>query len=354
MSTTSGRMPFIKLAGGVLVVIVVYGLWRLVFAASAVQSTNDAFVSADFTLIAPKVAGFIDEVLVQDNQPVKAGQVLARIDPQDFKTNVQAAQASVATAQAQLANAQAMLERQRSVIAQAQATVDADLAQVEFTEHELTRYQHLAGQGAGTLQNSQQAKNRSQIARAELVQHKAALEAARQQTRVLAAQTNAAQASVQYAQALQARAELDLSYTQLVAPFDGVVGRRSVRQGAYVKPGDPVLAVVPLAKAFVVANFLEHQLTHMRAGQRVSIKVDTFPGETLQGTVDSIAPATGVTFASIAPDNATGNFTKIVQRIPVKITLDQGQPLARQLRLGMSVDASIDTESANGKQVSTR
>ena len=354
MSTTSGRMPFIKLAGGVLVVIVVYGLWRLVFAASAVQSTNDAFVSADFTLIAPKVAGFIDEVLVQDNQPVKAGQVLARIDPQDFKTNVQAAQASVATAQAQLANAQAMLERQRSVIAQAQATVDADLAQVEFAEHELTRYQHLAGQGAGTLQNSQQAKNRSQIARAELVQHKAALEAARQQTRVLAAQTNAAQASVQHAQALQARAELDLSYTQLVAPFDGVVGRRSVRQGAYVKPGDPVLAVVPLAKAFVVANFLEHQLTHMHAGQRVSIKVDTFPGETLQGTVDSIAPATGVTFASIAPDNATGNFTKVVQRIPVKITLDQGQPLARQLRLGMSVDAAIDTESANGEQVSTR
>ena len=354
MSTTSGRKPFIKLGAGVLAVVVVYALWRLVFATSAVQSTNDAFVSADFTLIAPQVAGFIDEVLVQDNQPVKAGQVVARIDPQDFKTNVQAAEASVATAQAQLANAQAMLERQRSVIAQAQATVDADLAQVEFAEHELTRYQHLAGQGAGTLQNSQQAKNRSQIARAELVQHKAALEAARQQTRVLAAQTNAAQASVQHAQALQARAELDLSYTQLVAPFDGVVGRRSVRQGAYVKPGDPVLAVVPLAKAFVVANFLEHQLTHMRAGQRVSIKVDTFPGETLQGTVDSIAPATGVTFASIAPDNATGNFTKVVQRIPVKITLDQGQPLARQLRLGMSVDASIDTESANGEQVSTR
>lgn len=354
MSTTSGRKPLIKLGAGVLAMVVVYALWRLVFATSAVQSTNDAFVSADFTLIAPKVAGFIDEVLVQDNQPVKAGQVVARIDPQDFKTNVQAAEASVATAQAQLANAQAMLERQRSVIAQAQATVDADLAQVEFAEHELTRYQHLAGQGAGTLQNSQQAKNRSQIARAELVQHKAALEAARQQTRVLAAQTNAAQASVQHAQALQARAELDLSYTQLVAPFDGVVGRRSVRQGAYVKPGDPVLAVVPLAKAFVVANFLEHQLTHMRAGQRVSIKVDTFPGETLQGTVDSIAPATGVTFASIAPDNATGNFTKVVQRIPVKITLDQGQPLARQLRLGMSVDASIDTESANGEQVSTR
>ena len=248
----------------------------------------------------------------------------------------------------------AMLERQRSLIEQAKATVDADLAQVEFAEHELQRYQHLAGQGAGTLQNSQQAKNRSLTARAELAQHKAALEAARQQTRVLAARATAAQASVQYAEALLARADLDLSHTQLLAPFDGVVGRRSVRLGAYVKPGDTVLAVVPLADAYVVANFLEHQLTNMQAGQRVTIKVDSFPGQTLQGTVDSIAPATGVTFSAIAPDNATGNFTKVAQRIAVKVTLDHGQLLASQLRLGMSVDASIDTAMAHDQQVSTR
>jgi len=232
--------------------------------------------------------------------------------------------------------------------------VDADVAQVEFASHELQRYEHLAGQGAGTLQNSQQAKNRSLTARAELAQHKAALEAARQQTRVLAAQATAAQASVEYAEALLARAGLDLSHTQLLAPFDGVVGRRSVRLGAYVKPGDTVMAVVPLADAYVVANFLEHQLTHMQAGQRVTIKVDSFPGQTLQGTVDSIAPATGVTFAAIAPDNATGNFTKVAQRIAVKVTLDHGQLLASQLRLGMSVDASIDTGMAHAQQVSTR
>jgi membrane fusion protein (multidrug efflux system) len=127
-----------------------------------------------------------------------------------------------------------------------------------------------------------------------------------------------------------------------------------VRLGAYVKPGDTVLAVVPLADAFVVANFLEHQLTHMQAGQRVTIKVDSFPGQTLQGTVDSIAPATGVTFSAIAPDNATGNFTKVAQRIAVKVTLDQGQLLASQLRLGMSVDASIDTATAHDQQVSAR
>ena len=171
---------------------------------------------------------------------------------------------------------------------------------------------------------------------------------------MLAAESAAAQASVQHAQALQARAELDLSYTQLVAPFDGVVGRRSLRQGAYVKPGDTLLAVVPLAKAYVVANFLEHQLTHMSPGQRVTVTVDTFPGESLHGTIDSIAPATGVTFSAIAPDNATGNFTKVVQRIPVKITLDANQPLTRQLRLGMSVDASVDTTDASGQQVSAR
>ena len=354
MSTTSGRKPLVIAGAGLLAVAVVYGLWHVVFSAGPVQSTNDAFISADYTLIAPKVAGFIDEVLVQDNQSVKAGQLLARIDPKDYQADVQAAKAGVATAQAQQANALAMLERQRSLIEQAKATVDADYAQVEFAEHELQRYQHLAGQGAGTLQNSQQAKNRSQTARAALAQHKAALEAARQQTQVLAAQSNAAQASVQHAQALLARAELDLSHTQLLAPFDGVVGRRSVRLGAYVKPGDPVLAVVPLAQAYVVANFLEHQLTHMAPGQRVSIEVDTFPGEILHGTLDSIAPATGVTFSAIAPDNATGNFTKVVQRIPVKITLDQGQVLAHQLRLGMSVYTSVDTTPTSEQQVSTR
>ena len=354
MTTTIGRKPWVLGTAGLVAIVVLYGLWRLIFGASTVQSTNDAFVSADYTLIAPKVAGFIDEVLVQDNQPVKAGQLLARIDPQDYQTNLQATRANVATAQAQLANALAMLERQRSLIEQASATVDADLAQVEFARHELQRYEHLAGQGAGTLQNSQQAKNRSQIARAELAQHRAALEAARQQTRVLVAQTTAARASVQHAEALQARAELDLSHTRLVAPFDGVVGRRSVRLGAYVKPGDTVLAVVPLAQAYVVANFLEHQLTHVSPGQRVTIKVDSFPGETLQGVVDSIAPATGVTFSAIAPDNATGNFTKVAQRIAVKVTLDQGQLSAGRLRLGMSVDASIDTTATPNEQVSVR
>ena len=170
---------------------------------------------------------------------------------------------------------------------------------------------------------------------------------------MLQAQHNAALAEVMRAQAMQQRANLDLSYTTLVAPFDGIVGRRSVRVGAYVKPGDNLMAVVPVARAYIVANFQESQLTHVVPGQAASIAVDTFPGSTLKGHVQSIAPATGVTFAAVAPDNATGNFTKVVQRIPVKIVLDDQQPLTRQLRVGMSVDASIDTRSRTN-EVSAR
>ncbi|KPA90051.1 HlyD family secretion protein, partial [Pseudomonas asplenii] len=155
-------------------------------------------------------------------------------------------------------------------------------------------------------------------------------------------------------EARQARAELDLAHTVLVAPFDGVVGRRSVRQGAYVKPGDVLLAVVPVNAAYVVGNFLENQITHVSPGQSVSITVDTFADTPLTGQVESIAPATGVTFAAIAPENASGNFTKVVQRIPVKIVLDRGQPLLERLRPGMSVEARIDTASTAVREVSLR
>lgn len=161
----------------------------------------------------------------------------------------------------------------------------------------------------------------------------------------MTASVQSAQATVQRAEAAQARAELDLSHTQLRAPIDGVVGRRAVRVGAYLTPGTPVLAVVPLQQAFVVANFQETQMTRMRAGQRVDVQVDGFPGQPLHGRVDSIAPATGVTFAAVAPENATGNFTKVVQRIPVKIVLDRDQPMAGKLRAGMSVEARVDLDS---------
>ncbi|WP_311970854.1 HlyD family secretion protein [Pseudomonas baltica] len=330
-----------------LAVVLAGAVWRFVFGQSAVQSTNDAFVTADFTLVAPKVSGFIGEVLVEDNQQVKAGQVLARIDAKDYEADLAAANAAIATAHANAQNADAARVRQQALIEQAKAVVDGDVSLVEFAQHELLRYQNLAGQGAGTLQNFQQARSRLQTAEALKAEHRAAVNAATRQLDVLEAQHSAALAEVLHAEAMQKRASLSLSYTTLVAPFDGTVGRRSVRVGAYVKPGDNLMAVVPIAQAYIVANFQESQLTDVLPGQTASVAVDTFPGHVFKGHVQSIAPATGVTFAAVAPDNATGNFTKVVQRIPVKIVLDDQQPMTARLRVGMSVEAQIDTHTTN-------
>ena len=342
--TISSKQKLTGATAAVLAVgVLVYLLAPEVFGKKPQQSTNDAFVSADFTLVAPRVAGFIKEVLVEDNQRVQAGQLLALIDDRDFRAAAQAADADTLVARAQLQNARATLERQASVIAQAQATVVAAKAEQAFAEHELNRYNHLAGVGAGTVQNAQQARTRIDQAGARLANATAVLAAERKQVEILTAQRDAAEGGLKRAQAALEVASFQLSYTRIVAPVDGMVGERAVRVGAYVTPGSKILAVVPLAQAYVLGNFQETQLTDVQPGQDVVVRVDSLGGEALTGRVQSIAPATGVTFAAVKPDNATGNFTKVVQRIPVKIILDPGQPLAQRLRVGMSVEASIDT-----------
>lgn len=328
----------------------------LMLGGASEQSTNDAYVSADYTVVAPKVAGFIKQVLVDDNQQVKAGQVLALIDDRDYQAALAAAQAQLLVSTAQQHNARATLERQASLIAQAQAAVNGDQAELAFANHELTRHSRLAEQGAGTVQNAQQARSRVDQASARLNNSHAALAAARKQVDILSAQVDSAEGGLKHAQASLERAQLDLSYTRIVAPIDGMVGERALRVGAYVNPGAKLLSVVPLAHAYVLGNFQETQLTHVQPGQPVQIRVDTFADEYLKGHVESIAPATGVTFAAVKPDNATGNFTKVVQRIPVKIVFDADQPLLQRLRVGMSVVATIDTRAklAEGNEVSTR
>ncbi|MCF4998896.1 HlyD family efflux transporter periplasmic adaptor subunit [Pseudomonas syringae] len=330
---------FAALAVGVLLHLAAPGL----FGNHTEQSTNDAYVSADYTLVVPRVAGFIKQVLVEDNQQVKSGQLLALIDDRDLRAAAEAADAQTLVARAQLQNANATLERQSSVIAQAQASVVSARAEMAFAQQELNRYNHLAGVGAGTVQNAQQARTRIDQASAKLDTASAVLAAERKQVEVLTAQRNAAEGGLKRAQAALEIASFELSYTRIVAPQDGMVGERAVRVGAYVTPGSKLLAVVPLHQAYVVANFQETQLTDVRPGQVVQVHVDSLGGDVLSGRVESIAPATGVTFASVKPDNATGNFTKVVQRIPVKIMLEPGQPLAERLRVGMSVEASIDT-----------
>ncbi|WP_426202176.1 HlyD family secretion protein [Pseudomonas sp. TWP3-1] len=330
------------LAVGVLLYLAVPGL----FGKRTQQNTNDAYVSADFTLVVPRVSGFIKEVLVEDNEQVKAGQLLALIDDRDLRAAAEAADAQTLVARAQLQNAKATLERQTSVIAQEQAAVVSAKAEMAFAQQELNRYNHLAGVGAGTVQNAQQARTRIDQASAKLDTATAKLAAERKQVDILSAQRDAAEGGLKHAQAALEIASFELSYTRITAPQDGMIGERAVRVGAYVTPGSKLLAVVPLKQAYVVANFQETQLTDVQPGQDVQIRVDSLGGEVLTGRVESIAPATGVTFAAVKPDNATGNFTKVVQRLPVKILLEPGQPLAERLRVGMSVEASIDTKSS--------
>jgi membrane fusion protein, multidrug efflux system len=291
------------------------------------QSTDDAFVSADFTAVAPR---------------------LAQIDDRDYKSAVAAAQANVAVAKATIDNVSASIIQQSSLIDQAAAGLSAAHANAVFAQADFDRYTDLAQHGAGSLQNAQQARSKADMALSDVSRSEAGLIAARQQVAILTTQRERAQAALQQAEAALDTAHLNLSWTRIVAPIDGVVGQRAVRLGAYVTPGSPMLAVVPLQQAYVIANFQETQLTDVHPGQTAEVRVDTYPGVVLRGAVDSFAPATGATFAAIAPDNATGNFTKVVQRIPVKIVLNAGQAALEHLRVGMSVNATIRTERIHG------
>jgi len=341
------------MVGGIaaLIGISIFG-WYYWTVARFEVSTDDAYVEADATVIAPKVGGYLHDVLVADNQTVKAGQLLAKIDDRDFVTALDRARADVQAAQADVANLNASIQQQQAVISQARATVAVDAANLKFLEEDNDRYSTLAKEGSGSIQIAQQALSKRDVARATVERDKAAIEAAEQQNDVLKAQLGKAEATLAQNQALQRQAELNLDYTNIKSAIDGTVGDRSLRVGQLVQPGTQLMAVVPLKNVYVVANFKETQLTDVRAGQPVSIEVDTFPGVALRGRVDSIAPASGQQFALLPPDNATGNFTKIVQRVPVKITLDD-DTLAGRLRPGMSVEPTIDTKqmpSGNSKQ----
>jgi membrane fusion protein (multidrug efflux system) len=297
-------------------------------------------VKADNTTIAPKVSGYLSEVLVGDNESVRAGQVLARIDQRDFTVALDQAKADVAAAQAAISSKQAQLSVQQAVIDAARATVDVDQATANFAAQENTRYTNLAATGYGSVQNAQQAQSRIAGARAAIARDTANLASALKQVDLLKAEIVQANASLARAEAVQRQAELNLEYTSIVAPIDGVVGNRTLRTGQYVQAGTQLMSLVPLAGAYVVANFKETQLTDVREGQQVDIAVDMFPGQIVHGRVDSLAPASGQEFALLPPDNATGNFTKVVQRIPVKIALDN-TPI--ELRPGMSVIPTIET-----------
>ena len=311
------------------------------------ESTDDAYVKADYTIVAPKVSGYIAGVLVRDNQPVKAGQVLARIDDRDFRAALDQARANVETAAATIQNLDAQLAQQQSLIAQEQAQIAGAQGSLTFAKEERTRYHNLVRSGYGTVQRAQQADATLREKAADLQRSQAGLAAARKQIDVLKTARTKAEAQLDGSKAALRQAELNLSYTTITAPVAGTVGARSLREGQFVQAGTQLMAVVPLHAVYVVANFKETQLTHVHAGQPVSLSIDGFPGVDLRGHVDSLSPASGLEFALLPPDNATGNFTKIVQRIPVRIALDD-RSLDGRIRPGMSVEPVIDTRPVAG------
>ena len=315
---------------------------------ATIQTTNDAYVRAELTRLSSRVAGEVLTVAVTDFQRVKAGDLLIQIDPADYEAQVAQAEANVAAAQAALDNLANQIELQYATIAQAQAArLSAEALEIEARQ-EQERQHSLSQTESGTRQRFEQAVAAYAKAQADVRASRAVIAAQQHQLEVLQGTRKQRAADVAAAKATLAGAKLKLGYTKITAPFDGVVGERQVQPGDYVNIGTNLINVVPLPNVYVIANYKETQLTHVAPGQPVEITVDSFPRETLRGKVERIAPATGAQVALLPPDNATGNFTKVVQRIPVRIQLDDGQPLLARLVPGMSVVTRIDTKAGNG------
>lgn len=340
----TARWPWIG-AGSVLVVFIAVVLF-LIFTPQANVWTNDAYVQVHYAQISPRISGKIKKILITDNQPVKAGKLIVELDDEDETASLHQAQAQLEEAVARLANSTAMLAQQPAIIAQAKAQVAVIRAELGLSLANKNRFDKLAGTGAGSEQQRQQADSVYSVQLAQLAAATADVESAERQMDVLKAAQDAAQAGLDASRAAVAQADLNLSYTKINAPLAGMVDALSVQVGDYVSPGQTLMTVVPLNQLFILANYRETALRHVLPGQKVKIHVDAYNID-LKGIVEGLAPTTGALYSPIPPANATGNFTKIVQRLPVKILILPGQPLAHLLRAGMSVETTIHTNLAD-------
>ena len=305
-----------------------------------VVETDDASFQTDTVAIVPKVAAYVAALHVTDNSAFSAGELLVELDPRDFQAAVDIAAANLQSAQAAQAVAQAQLSEQSQVIAADEANVEGDRGPLVFAAEQLARFRDLARTGAGTVESWQQMQSNLTERQAALQRDSATLAAARGQVDVLQSQVEQAKANAAQAQAALAQARLNLSYTKIYAPTSGTVASRSVQVGNFVQPGQTLFSAVP-NEIYVIANFKETQLTRMQVGQPVAIDVDAFPNHTLHGHIDSFQRGTGSNFALLPPENATGNFVKIVQRVPVKILLTGADQDLRLLGPGMSVETTV-------------
>ena len=306
------------------------------------QTTDDAYLQSDLTPIAAKVPGYLRELPVQDFERVKSGQELAQIVDDDYRAAVDQAAAGLAAATAQVATLKAQYALQKANVAAAAAASEVITAALDQNTRDLTRQHRLLETGSSSTEATEKLQTTREQLAAQLDQNRAQVLAAQRQLDVLSAQASQAQAAEAGQAASLETARINLGYTHIIAPEDGVVGQRQAQRGQYIGVGGQIITLTPLPKVWVIANFKETQLTHMAVGDQAEVRVDTFPGRTLKGHVQSFAPGSGAVFALLPPDNATGNFTKVVQRIAVKIVIDDAGGLADRLRPGMSVEARVN------------
>ena len=307
------------------------------------ESTDDAYLASDVTALTAKVGGHVIALDVVDHQLVHKGDILVRIDPRDYQVRREQARALVAARTATLANLDARQAQQRASIHAAEAQIGSAKAELVRSQADLKRSQTLVRDDFVSRQRLDTTLADAHKAEASVQATGAGAEAQRRQLLVLESERALDQAQLEDAQAQLAAAELDLEHTIIRAPADGLVGNRAVQVGTLLRPGSALLTLVPIDKVWVTANFKETQIGAMQPGQKVDLTIDSFPGAQFTGQIDSLAPASGAVFSLLPPDNATGNFTKVVQRIPVKIVIDPSHPLAARLRPGMSAVVTVRT-----------
>lgn len=336
--------------GAVLLLgLIAWGV-RWWFVGRFIQSTDDAYLQADSVTVAPKVSGYVTEVYVADNQAVTAGQELVRLDGRQYQAILEQATAAIAARKADIERGNAQLLEQKASIVQARAQLTGAKAVEGYALEQVKRYEPLVATGAESSEKLAELRNSHNQAAATVSADVAALDAAERQPATTQAQIDQAKAQLDAAQASMRQAQLDMQDTVVRSTLGGRVGDRTVRVGQYVQPGTRLMTIVPVQDIYLDANFKETQIGLMRAGQPATIHVDALPGTDLHGTVASFSPGTGSQFALLPPQNATGNFTKIVQRVPVRIKLDAGQEARAVLVPGLSVTVSVDTRAGRNDQ----
>jgi len=323
-----------------LIAALLLGHWLLI--GRYLESTDNAYVQGEITRLSSQLGARVDRVLVHDNQHVEQGELLLTLERADFELALERARATLATREAELAQARSTLEQQASLIAASQAEVSASEATLGRTQIDLSRAQTLRKPGFVSEERVTTLAADSRIARSHVAKAQADLQAQRQQINSLQAQIKRLQAQIASARSDVAQAELNLERTQVRAPISGFIGQRAARNGQFVQVGAYLLSLVPDQDIWIQANFKETQIGHMHAGQKAELRFDSFPDTPIEGHVDSLFAASGAQFSLLPPDNATGNFTKVVQRIPVKLIFAADNPLKGLIRPGMSVEVTVD------------